>query len=102
MFMSEILGRVSIKQKLWAIAALAGVIFIVMATILQLQQARDLSDQAQIDAEVVDDFTGMAQNWDAATRDSFYYLNEAETGQLKDTSTYDGVIDDHDDATALA
>jgi CHASE3 domain sensor protein len=101
---SGFLRRISIKQKLWAMAGLAGVIFLVLAaaTIVQLQNAQDRAAEAAAKAEMVDDITGLAQNWDAATRDAYFYIVEAGSGQLKDTASYDGVMDDVADAVDLA
>lgn len=102
--MSGFLRRVSIKQKLWAMAALAGVIFAVMAgtTILELNHARAMSDRAAVAAEIADDYLSLGDNWDASTRDAFFYIDQATAGEVKDDSTYAGVIDDYGDAVDLS
>lgn len=90
------LRRISIKQKLWAMAGLAGLIFGVMSvlTVLQMQDARSLSDEAHDRAAEADLLSKANAKWDASTRDTPWAMLLADAGDATEQEAYEGVVED--------
>ncbi|NYJ02779.1 methyl-accepting chemotaxis protein [Nocardioides thalensis] len=93
----------TIKQKLWAMAGLAGAIFVVMSVLAvqQMQHAEAKAEEAHDRAQEADLLSKANAKWDASTRDTPYGQVLADSGAEGEQAAYEGVVEDLDTALGI-